>query len=63
VWKEVFLVGTEWDQFGDVDKYDWDFDHLDDAINDGELKEGKLYLFGSTERRCHPLEALCCGDN
>mmetsp|Transcript_7227 Transcript_7227/g.22023 ORF Transcript_7227/g.22023 Transcript_7227/m.22023 type:complete len:294 (-) Transcript_7227:79-960(-) len=49
VWKEVFLVGTEWDQFGDVDKYDWDFDHLDDAINDGELKEGKLYLFGSTE--------------
>lgn len=50
VWKEVYLAGTEWNQFADVDKYDWDFEHLDDALNDGALAKGSVYLFGSTER-------------
>ncbi|KAJ8902182.1 hypothetical protein NDN08_006590 [Rhodosorus marinus] len=48
-WKEVYLAGTEWDQFSDVDRYPWDFGHLDDAINEGNLKDGKLFVFGTTE--------------
>ncbi|EME32388.1 hypothetical protein Gasu2_05480 [Galdieria sulphuraria] len=49
VWKEVFLAGTDWDQFGEVAKIDWDFGHLDEALEEGDLSSGKVYLFGCTE--------------
>lgn len=49
VWKEVYLAGTEWDQMKDVYAIDWDFDHLDDALNEGDLANKKVHLFGCTE--------------
>lgn len=50
VWREVFLAGTEWDQLADVGKIDWDFEHLDDALNEeGELEGKPVHLFGATE--------------
>eukprot|EP00741_Cyanophora_paradoxa_P003421 tig00000704_g3324.t1 len=57
VWRNVFLVGTEWDQLDDVyAKYKWNFDHLDEALEEGELSANdsqrgneSVYLFGTTE--------------
>ena len=31
-WKEVFLVGTEWNCYDEAYKVDWDFDHLHDFL-------------------------------
>eukprot|EP00741_Cyanophora_paradoxa_P003423 tig00000704_g3326.t1 len=58
VWRNVFLVGTEWDQLDDVyAKYKWNFDHLDEALEEGELSANdsqrgneSVYLFGTTEQ-------------
>lgn len=61
VWKEVFLAGTDWDQFGDVASIDWDFGHLDDALQEGDLSSGKVFLFGCTERKsCLCLFTIGC---
>ncbi|KAI0565158.1 Protein heat intolerant 4 [Gracilaria domingensis] len=49
IWKDIYLAGTEWDQINDVYKEDWDFDHLDEALTDGDLAGKKIYLFGGTE--------------
>lgn len=50
IWQQIYLAGTEWAQLDDVAKIDWDFDHLDDAINeDGMLFKKNVYLFGATE--------------
>jgi len=61
VWREVYLSGTEWDQLELVDSIEWDFSHLDAALNDplGILTHFQLphlptpeylvHLFGSTE--------------
>lgn len=49
VWKEVYLAGTEWDQMKLVYSIDWEFDHLDEALTDGDLKGKKVHLFGATE--------------
>jgi hypothetical protein len=63
LWKDIYLVGTEWDNYDSVFDVDWDFDHLKEALDeDGELyKAGSkhaVYLFGVTERTLHtPLGA------
>ena len=49
VWKEVYLAGTEWDQLKLVYDIEWDFDHLDEDLTDGDLKDKRVYLFGATE--------------
>lgn len=49
VWKDVYLAGTEWDQVKMVYDIDWDFDHLDEALTDGDLAGKKVHLFGCTE--------------
>lgn len=48
-WRDVYLAGTEWDQLQMVYSIDWDFDHLDEALTDGELQGKKVYMFGATE--------------
>ncbi|KAE9466169.1 hypothetical protein C3L33_01921, partial [Rhododendron williamsianum] len=66
LWKQVFPVGTEWDQLDQVYQYKWNFSNLEvscmsivafsvaDLMNafeeGGELYGQKVYLFGSTER-------------
>lgn len=49
VWKSVYLAGTEWDQLKDVYSIDWQFDHLDDILTEGEHNDKKVHLFGTTE--------------
>lgn len=53
-WKEIFLVGTEWNIYEQTYNVNWDFDHLFEKLASKEDKDfnGKyLYLFGSTERK------------
>ncbi|XP_025610835.1 protein HEAT INTOLERANT 4 isoform X2 [Arachis hypogaea] len=50
LWREVFLVGTEWDQLDSVYQYKWNFSNLENAFEDGGFLHGKrVYLFGCTE--------------
>lgn len=53
-WKEVYLVGTEWHNYDEAFKVDWDFEHVEKQLSEGDLASDKLvgkhvYLFGSTE--------------
>ncbi|KAL0479625.1 hypothetical protein AKO1_007701 [Acrasis kona] len=51
-WKEIFLVGMELNQYDETYKIDWDFDHLEEMLEDedSEINGARyLYLFGSTE--------------
>lgn len=54
-WKEIYLVGTEWENYDSVFNVPWNFDHLYESLDEGELYElGKkhpIYLFGCTERK------------
>lgn len=49
VWKDVFFSGTEWEQIKEVEDFEWDFEHLDDELTDGELSNRMVHLFGCTE--------------
>ncbi|KAG5528585.1 hypothetical protein RHGRI_029315 [Rhododendron griersonianum] len=50
LWKQVFPVGTEWEQLTKLYKYKWDFSNLENAFEEGgELYGQKVYLFGCTE--------------
>ncbi|XP_052198074.1 protein HEAT INTOLERANT 4-like isoform X2 [Diospyros lotus] len=50
LWKQVFPVGTEWDQLDHVYQYNWNFSNLEGAFEEGgELYGKKVYLFGCTE--------------
>ncbi|KAF7130845.1 hypothetical protein RHSIM_Rhsim10G0013400 [Rhododendron simsii] len=50
LWKQVFPVGTEWDQLDQVYQYKWNFSNLENAFEEGgELYGQKVFLFGSTE--------------
>merc|ERR1711916_29875 len=53
-WEEVFLCGTEWENFSLVynTEWKWDFDHLyDDLVDEsGDFSSAKkVYIFGTTE--------------
>ncbi|GAB4847668.1 Protein HEAT INTOLERANT 4 [Ancistrocladus abbreviatus] len=57
LWKEVFPVGTEWDQLDSVYQYNWNFSNLEDAFDEGgELHGKRVYLFGSTEPQMVPFK-------
>lgn len=50
LWKEVFPVGTEWDELDRLYQYKWNFSNLENAFDEGgELHGKKVYLFGCTE--------------
>lgn len=56
LWKEVFPVGTEWDQLHLVYQYNWNFTNLENAFEEGgELHGKRVYLFGCTEPQMVPL--------
>lgn len=57
LWKEVFPVGTEWDQLDSVYQFKWNFSNLEDAFEEGGVLYGKkVYLFGCTEPQLVPYE-------
>ncbi|PWA99492.1 hypothetical protein CTI12_AA002790 [Artemisia annua] len=50
LWKQVFPVGTEWDQLDLLSEYKWNFKNLEDAFEEGGVLHGrKVYLFSVTE--------------
>ena len=50
VWRDVFFAGTAWHELKQVEESQWDFGHLDDALNKGGDLQGKqVHLFGVTE--------------
>ncbi|KAL8151895.1 hypothetical protein V2J09_021703 [Rumex salicifolius] len=57
LWKQVFPVGTEWDQLDTVYQYNWSFKNLEDAFEEGGVLHGKrVYLFGCTEPQMVPFK-------
>ncbi|KAK9057523.1 hypothetical protein SSX86_022359 [Deinandra increscens subsp. villosa] len=50
LWKQVFPVGTEWDNIDLIFRYNWNFSNLEDAFEEGGVLHGKkVYLFALTE--------------
>ncbi|KAF9681957.1 hypothetical protein SADUNF_Sadunf05G0057300 [Salix dunnii] len=50
LWKDIFPVGTEWDQLDKVYGFNWNFSNLENAFEEGGVLHGrKVYLFGCTE--------------
>ncbi|XP_024978797.1 protein HEAT INTOLERANT 4 [Cynara cardunculus var. scolymus] len=50
LWKQVFPVGTEWDQLDLLSEYKWNFSNLEEAFEEGGVLHGKkVYLFSCTE--------------
>ncbi|CAK7337922.1 unnamed protein product [Dovyalis caffra] len=57
LWKQVFPVGTEWDQLEKVYGFNWNFSNLEDAFEEGGVLHGKrVYLFGCTEPQLVPFK-------
>ncbi|GMH25128.1 hypothetical protein Nepgr_026971 [Nepenthes gracilis] len=57
LWKEVFPVGTEWDQLDTVYQFNWNFSNLENAFEEGGDLHGKrVYLFGCTEPQMVPFK-------
>lgn len=52
-WKQIFLVGTEWETYDSVYDIVWDFDHLNEDLVEGFLSKSPnpKYIFGSTESK------------
>ncbi|XP_065875021.1 protein HEAT INTOLERANT 4-like [Euphorbia lathyris] len=56
LWKEVFPVGTEWDQLEGLYQFNWNFSNLEDAFEEGGVLHGKkVFLFGCTEPQLVPF--------
>eukprot|EP00698_Gefionella_okellyi_P019668 TRINITY_DN6065_c0_g1_i1.p1 TRINITY_DN6065_c0_g1~~TRINITY_DN6065_c0_g1_i1.p1 ORF type:complete len:296 (-),score=68.74 TRINITY_DN6065_c0_g1_i1:656-1543(-) len=55
-WKSVYFVGNDLPSYQDIFKIDWDFSHLKQALDEGTLKEGNVYLFGCTEPQLIALD-------
>ncbi|KAJ0260723.1 Protein HEAT INTOLERANT 4 [Hirschfeldia incana] len=57
LWKAAFPVGTEWDQLDALYEFNWDFKHLEEALEEGGLLFGKkVFLFGCTEPQLVPFK-------
>ncbi|KAJ0233925.1 Protein HEAT INTOLERANT 4 [Hirschfeldia incana] len=58
LWKAAFPVGTEWDQLDALYEFNWDFKHLEEALEeeDGLLYGKKVFLFGCTEPQLVPFK-------
>lgn len=52
-WKQVYLVGTEWNIYNKAYEEEWDFSHFHQDLSVGSLaemgEENPVYLFGVTE--------------
>ena len=50
-WKQIFLVGTEWENYDAIYDIPWDFDHLNEHLVEGYLHDSPnpKYIFGTTE--------------
>jgi len=51
-WKNIFFIGTEWESYNQIFDFEWNFDHLHAALQEGgELANfpHPVYLFGATE--------------
>ena len=47
----MYFVGTEWENYEKIFSVTWNFDHLREEMESGELFHGKqVYLFGTSER-------------
>ncbi|KAF9597628.1 hypothetical protein IFM89_020107 [Coptis chinensis] len=56
LWRAVFPVGTEWDQFDMVYRFNWNFSNLEDAFEEnGVLHGNKVYLFSCIEPQLVPV--------
>ncbi|CAH2070426.1 unnamed protein product [Thlaspi arvense] len=50
LWKVAFPVGTEWENLDAVYEFNWDFKHLEEALEEGGMLYGKnVYVFGFAE--------------
>ncbi|XP_052144334.1 protein HEAT INTOLERANT 4-like [Oryza glaberrima] len=50
LWLSAFPVGTEWENIDKIKEFNWNFENLEKALEEGgELYEKTVYLFGSTE--------------
>ncbi|KAG2309957.1 hypothetical protein Bca52824_021514 [Brassica carinata] len=60
LWKAAFPVGTEWDQLDALYEFNWDFKHLEEALEeeDGLLYGKKVFLFGCTEPQLVPFKGV-----
>ncbi|WZZ30374.1 hypothetical protein YC2023_013775 [Brassica napus] len=58
LWKSAFPVGTEWDQLDALYEFNWDFKHLEEALEEegGLLYRKKVFLFGCTEPQLVPFK-------
>ncbi|XP_056858329.1 protein HEAT INTOLERANT 4-like, partial [Raphanus sativus] len=58
LWKAAFPVGTEWDQLDALYEFNWDFKHLEEALEEegGLLFGKKVFLFGCTEPQLVPFK-------
>ncbi|KAF9598640.1 hypothetical protein IFM89_029890, partial [Coptis chinensis] len=56
LWRAVFPVGTELDQFDMVYRFNWNFSNLEDAFEEnGVLHGNKVYLFSCIEPQLVPV--------
>jgi hypothetical protein len=52
LWLSAFPVGTEWENIDKIKEFNWNFENLEKALEEGGELYGKtVYLFGSTERK------------
>eukprot|EP00267_Zea_mays_P057865 XP_023157901.1 protein HEAT INTOLERANT 4-like [Zea mays] len=50
LWLSAFPVGTEWENIDKIKEFNWSFENLEKALEEGGELHGKtVYLFGSTE--------------
>ncbi|KAG7601769.1 Protein HEAT INTOLERANT 4 [Arabidopsis thaliana] len=57
LWKVAFPVGTEWDQLDALYEFNWDFQNLEEALEEGgKLYGKKVYVFGCTEPQLVPYK-------
>ncbi|PNT62063.1 hypothetical protein BRADI_5g24902v3 [Brachypodium distachyon] len=50
LWLSAFPIGTEWENIDKMKEFNWNFENLEKALEEGGKLYGKtVYLFGSTE--------------
>ncbi|AQK44450.1 ATP/GTP binding protein-like [Zea mays] len=50
LWLSAFPVGTEWENIDKIKEFNWSFENVEEALEEGGELHGKtLYMFGSTE--------------
>ncbi|VAH52740.1 unnamed protein product [Triticum turgidum subsp. durum] len=50
LWLSAFPIGTEWENIDKIKEFNWNFENLEKALEEGGKLYGKtVYVFGSTE--------------